>query len=728
MSNKSSFSDIIPSIIAGSVNGIIFIISAMALSALIFSGELAPYLPQGIGMVLVASVIFALFSAFTSKNPVILIAPQDIPIAILALMAATIMSSVGSSWTGEALFQYMFVAISLTSIFVGVFFYILGQFKLGKLVRFIPFPVVGGFLAGTGWLIVQFSFSMMTDLDLSFSNLESLLSNEMLIRWLPGIMFGVILLVADRYISHYLLLPGILILGIASFYFVAITNGASFTSLESGGYLLGPFPDGGLFPGIPFSFVHEFRWNLYATQFPAITTMLILSVISLLFNYSGLELTIKDDIDLDKELKMNGLSNIAAGIFGGSAGYMTLSESTMNYNMGVRTKLSNLIVALLCTLTLIFGANVLSVFPKVILGGLIFNLGLLFLTDWLYDTWSRISKADYGIIVLILIVIGAVGFLEGIFIGVLFSVILFVVNYSKVEVIKYELSGKTYHSNVERSDTIKEIFDNKGDQIFILPLQGFIFFGTSNRILEKIQERIDDSKLDDLKFLVFNFMQVTGIDSSTINSFNKLRILAENNGFSVLFCSLDKSIVSQFTSEGLLPDDQLIFQAFEDLDHGLEWCENQIIKLHQKEQVESTDKNETEIIRKKFSQLYDYFEEKDISEGFALIEQDKDPGGIYYIESGRVTVQLRSDKGNSIRLKSMGAGTVVGEVSLYLGTIASASVITETDCKIYFLSKENFQKINLESPEKAAELHTYIVQLLSDRLAKSNKTIKALMR
>ncbi len=120
MSNKSSFSDIIPSIIAGSVNGIIFIISAMALSALIFSGELAPYLPQGIGMVLVASVIFALFSAFTSKNPVILIAPQDIPIAILALMAATIMSSVGSSWTGEALFQYMFVAISLTSIFVGV--------------------------------------------------------------------------------------------------------------------------------------------------------------------------------------------------------------------------------------------------------------------------------------------------------------------------------------------------------------------------------------------------------------------------------------------------------------------------------------------------------------------------------------------------------------------------------------------------------------------------------
>jgi len=62
------------------------------------------------------------------------------------------------------------------------------------------------------------------------------------------------------------------------------------------------------------------------------------------------------------------------------------------------------------------------------------------------------------------------------------------------------------------------------------------------------------------------------------------------------------------------------------------------------------------------------------------------------------------------------------------GSKASASVLTKTDCVIYFLSKDNFQKLNLESPGKAAELHTYIIKLLSDRLAKSNATIQALMR
>ena len=728
MPNKSPFSDILPSLIAGSVNGIICIISAMALSALVFIGPLTPYLPQGIGILLVASLIFALFSAFASKNPVVLIAPQDIPIAILALMAATIIGSAGSDWTGQQLFEYMFVAIGVTSVLVGVFFFILGQFKLGKLVRFIPFPVVGGFLAGTGWLIVQFSFSMMTELDLIFSNLAALVDPAMLIKWWPGVLFGVVLLVADRYISHYLLLPGILLIGIAVFYGSAFLNGSTFASLENGGYLLGPFPEGGLFPGLPLAYLNSFQWNLYFAQFPTIGTMLILNAISLLFNYSGLELTIKDDVDLDRELKINGLSNILAGLGGGSAGYMTLSESTMNYNMGVKSKLSNLIVAGMCVLTLIFGAKILSVFPKVILGGLIFNLGLLFLTDWLYDTRHRISKADYFIIVLILVVIGAVGFLEGIFIGLILSVILFVINYSKVEVIKYELSGKNYHSNVERSEQLKEFMYDKGDQIFILPLQGFIFFGTSNRLLERVQERLDNTDQSDLKYLIFNFGQVTGIDSSTINSFNKLRIMAENNGFKVLFCSLNDEMEHQFSVEGLLPDPDNIFQSFNDLDYGLEWCEDQIIHDLLSNEELAIDSGEKDFFKTRFADLIEYFEHKEISKDISIIEQGKDPGGIYFLESGRITVQLDTGTGDNIRLKSMGSGTVVGEVSLYLGSKASASVITDEDCKIYFLSKDNFKKLNMEAPEKAAELHTYIVQLLSDRLAKSNATIKALMR
>ena len=58
--------------------------------------------------------------------------------------------------------------------FTGVFLLVLVTCKLGRLIRFIPYPVVGGFLAGTGWLLVKGSLGVMTDLPLSFSQLSIL--------------------------------------------------------------------------------------------------------------------------------------------------------------------------------------------------------------------------------------------------------------------------------------------------------------------------------------------------------------------------------------------------------------------------------------------------------------------------------------------------------------------------------------------------------------------------
>ena len=720
--------NLLPSIIAGTINGIIFIVSAMSLAALIFTGPLAGYLPQGIGILLVGSVIFALFSAFTSSYPLTLIAPQDIPIAILALMAITISSGIGDQLSPEDVYQFIFVAIGVTSILVGCFFWILGRFKLGKLVRFIPFPVVGGFMAGTGWLIVKFSFTMMTDMDLTLSNIFLFFNMSVLIQWVPGLVFAVVLLLASRRISHYLLTPGILLGSILLFYGFTSFQGLSFNDLETGGFLLGPFPEGGLFPGTPFPYVLDFRWDLFLTHLPAIATMMILNAISILFNYSGLELIVKEDFDLDNELKITGYGNILAGLAGTPPGYITLSETSMAYNIGARTRLANIIVALMCGITLVFGATVVSIFPKVILGGLLLNLGLDFLVEWLVDTWKRLQRMDYFVIVIILLVIGTVGFLEGIVIGLLMSIALFVIKYSKVEVIKYELSGKTFSSNVGRSEPMNKILEEKGDQIFILPLQGFVFFGTANQILERVQKRFESDPSNKLSFLVFDFRQVTGVDSSAVNSFNKLQIMAEKNNFQVLLCGMSDEIHTQFETENLINDASNLFNVFSDLDHGLEWCEESIIQKSLDAEGPTDHPIRTESFKDKFQQVADFFEYRKEQKGTRIIEQGKDPGGIYFIDSGQISVLLDTGDGNEIRLKTMGAGTVVGEVSLYLGSNASASVVTDEMCKIYYLSTENFNTLNRDAPDKASELHTYVVKLLSDRLAESNATIRALMR
>jgi len=728
LKERQTKSNLVPSIIAGVIGGIIKIVAAMAFSALIFTGTLAAYLPQGIGIVLFGFLLFAVISTFTASYPVNINTPQDIPIAIIALIATTVMATNGKDWDAETTFQFIFVTIALTSILVGIFFFILGTLKLGKLVRFIPYPVVGGFLAGTGWLIVKFAFIMTAGMGLSLDNVVSLFDQATLLKWFPGLIFGLIMLISSRYTKHYLLIPALLAIGITSFYAIMFFYGFSYTDLESNGYLLGPFPEGGLFQGLPLKYLSDFKWSIFLEQLPAIGTMMILNTISVLFNYSGLEIIIKKDLDLDQELKTTGIGNIIAGLGGAPPGHLSLGGTLLSISIGSKSKLTNIIIALLCALTLFFGSEVLSFFPRIILGGLLFNLGLSFLVDWLYSTWSRVPKTDYTIILLIFLVIGTVGFLEGVITGLLMSVVLFVVSYSKVEIIKHELTGKTFHSNVERSESLKKIIDDSGDQTLILPLQGFIFFGSANRLLERIKLHLQSQNEKNLKYLVFDFKQVTGVDSSTINSFNKLRILAELDNFQVLFCNLTPQIISQFEAEGLFADSMDLFLKFDDLDHGMEWCEEQIISettIGSNKQKEEID--EIKLFEEKFADLLTYFESKDINQNTTLIEQGNDPEGLYFIKSGRVTVELRSSN-NKIRLKSMGTGTVVGEVSLYLKAQATASVITNTACETYFLSHENFEKLNKEDPERAAELHTYIVKLLSDRLAKSNATIQALMQ
>ena len=563
-------------------------------------------------------------------------------------------------------------------------------------------------------------------MELSLANATSLFSQTTLLKWAPGLIFGALMLVASRFISHYLLIPGIIALGISLFYAIMFLNGYSYTSLESSGFLLGPFPDGGLFQGSPIKYISDFKWNIFQDQLPAIGTMMILNAISVLFNYSGLELIIKKDFDLDRELKTTGIGNMIVGLCGAPPGHLSLGGTSLAYSIGARSRLSTVFVALLFAVTLFFGSKIISVFPRIILGGLLFNLGLSFIMDWLVNTWKRVPKNDYLIIILIFLIIGTVGFLEGVLSGLMASVILFVINYSKVETIKHELTGKTFHSNVERSERLKKIIEDCGDQILILPLQGYLFFGSANRLLEYVKAHIKSENGGKLKYLVFDLRQVTGVDSSTINSFNKLQILAVLDDFKVLFCNLTTQISSQFESEGLFDNSDERYLKFEDLDHGMEWCEEQIIA----DKITDSDDRSSEIERfeTQFSDLLIYFESQTIEKNTMIIEQGNDSTGLYFIKSGQVTVDLNSKNDKKIRLKSMGAGTIVGEVSLYLKTQATASVITNESCEIHFLSQENFEKLNRESPERAAELHTYVIKLLSDRLTKSNATIHALMQ
>ncbi|MCP4583476.1 MAG: Crp/Fnr family transcriptional regulator, partial [candidate division Zixibacteria bacterium] len=114
--------------------------------------------------------------------------------------------------------------------------------------------------------------------------------------------------------------------------------------------------------------------------------------------------------------------------------------------------------------------------------------------------------------------------------------------------------------------------------------------------------------------------------------------------------------------------------------------------------------------------------------GYTLIRQGELAKGLYYIETGQITVQLEQIDGQTIRLSTMGEEAVVGELGLYLGTPASAAVIVNQPGTIYFLSIGKLTEMENTAPQITAALHKFMAQRLSEHLLSANDRLQALLK
>jgi len=113
--------------------------------------------------------------------------------------------------------------------------------------------------------------------------------------------------------------------------------------------------------------------------------------------------------------------------------------------------------------------------------------------------------------------------------------------------------------------------------------------------------------------------------------------------------------------------------------------------------------------------------------GYQLIRQGDLSEELYFIESGQLTVYLELHDGKTVRLSSLRAGIFVGEVGMYMKDIRTASVVTDKPSHLYRLTSSSLVKMKENDPDLASEFHHFVVRLLGERLARTNKTLKALL-
>jgi len=194
-------SRLLANLTASFVSGVVGVMVSVSFAALIFAGDLASHLSAGVGIALFSAVVLRTAIALTSSLPGVIADTDALPSAILAISAVSIQAQMPAA-TDDQVFLTVVCAIALTSLLTGAFLLLLGLFKVGELIRFIPYPVVGGFIAGTGWLLAKGSVQVMTDLALSPAQLPMLLQPDVLIRWLSGSVFAVVLVLVSRRYTH----------------------------------------------------------------------------------------------------------------------------------------------------------------------------------------------------------------------------------------------------------------------------------------------------------------------------------------------------------------------------------------------------------------------------------------------------------------------------------------------------------------------------------------------
>lgn len=362
---------------AGSVAGLVSVVLVLSLASLMFSGPLAVALPLVSVLMLGAAAVMNLILARRGSLAGSVIIPQDATSAVLAASLATAIVGLPSEVAVSTAFTIVALAAGLTATVMLV----LGGFRLGSLVRYIPYPVMGGFLAGTGVLLLTGAVDLMTD---GFVWTDATTGSVLL-----GLILGATILFVTSRDMHPLAVPGLIVSAIVAFYGALWLAGVSIPQARTIG-LLGEASTG---LGVPELAFGRIDWSAVIASIPAIMTVPIVAVVSLLLNVGGLELVADQEAELDGELRAAGIANIAAAAGVASAGYHAISLTTIGYRIGVRRRMVTVTVAGVLVVGAAVGPVLVAFLPIPVIGSILAMLGFSFLWDWVVRGYRRCPRS-----------------------------------------------------------------------------------------------------------------------------------------------------------------------------------------------------------------------------------------------------------------------------------------------------------------------------------------------
>ena len=445
------------------------------------------------------------------------------PTGPMTVVTATLIGGVWAS-SGGSLADVL-ISMSLAGLFCGLFQILFGIIKLGKYIRYIPYPVLSGFMSGIGVIIILQQLYPLVGLKGSGTMVDLLMGIPHAVS--QGISITALLLGLGTIAIIYLLplltkkIPATLVA------LVVMTVVSLFCHLD-GRYIIGDIPSGLPMPffakaGLDMASV-DWLAVLKATVIPGLTLAGLGSIDTLLTSVVADNIT-KTKHNSNKELIGQGIGNAVAGLFCGLPGAGATMRTVVNVKSGGRTQLSGMVHALLLLAVLLGLGGLVKYVPLSVLAGILITVGWGIIDFKGFKDLLRIPKADAVVLIVVFLVTVFVDLLTAVGIGMVIACVLFMKRASDLVEGGYSSSAMT-SADVRKGlpDPGLPNFDKTlpwGDEggitdemrrhIYIQRLNGPIFFGTINKFKEVMEDVPSDAKVVIIRMKLVSFMDQSGL-------------------------------------------------------------------------------------------------------------------------------------------------------------------------------------------------------------------------
>ncbi len=705
--------------------------SAIAFGVTIFAPLGGAYAAQGaIAGILGATALGLVAPTFGGTNRLIT-APCAPAAAVLAALAIDL------ARRGIAA-ESAVLMIALVALGCGVLQIVFGAVGLGRLIKYMPYPVVSGYLSGVGLIIILSQVPKFLGAPKGTQFWASLSTPE-LWKW-NGIVVGAVTIAVMVFAPRLTKAVPAAILGlaaaVATYFGLAYWRDPSLLALAGNSLVVGPLGGG------EGSFMDAMvgRWqgagvlnpaDLKLLITPALTLAVLLSI-DTLKTCVVLDALTRSRHNSNRELVAQGLGNVAATAIGGVPGAGTMGATLVNIASGARTRLSGVIEGVLALAAFLLLGKLLAWIPIAALAGILIVVGFrMFDRHSLHLLQSRSTILDFLVIVAVVVVAETVSLIAASGVGIALAILLFLREQIGGSVVRRKSYGNQMFSKTVRLPEERAILEKRGERSVIFELQGSLFFGTTDQLLSRIEP-----ELKTRAYVLLDMRRVQSVDVTAAHVLDRIEdALAETKGF-LIFSQLPQNLPSgrdmqqYFDQVGLVR--QRHIRVFGELDEALEWVENRVLEEErlEREQETSLELAELEVFRGRaaetLSDLEACMERRSFKAGEKIFKAGDASDQLFLIRRGAVRIVLPLEGMQDHHLATFGRGDFFGEMAFLDHQPRSADAVAHSDTDLFVLSRQRFDGLREEHKRLSIQLLEGLARELALRLRQTNIEVRAL--